>query len=235
MSAPSRREELAANLAVVQARIAAAATAAGRDPSEITLIAVTKTYPAADIALLAELGVSDVGESRDQEAAGKAATLGDLPVRWHFVGQLQTNKARSVARYADVVHSVDRPGLVGALSRAAADRAVQLDALVQLNLDPADSGPRGGVSPAELPRLADEIAAAAGLRLRGLMLVAPPGLDPEPVFDRLARAAAALRVEHPHADWISAGMSGDLEVAVAHGATHVRVGSGLLGARPAKR
>ncbi|HEY2834910.1 MAG TPA: YggS family pyridoxal phosphate-dependent enzyme [Sporichthyaceae bacterium] len=231
----SRRDELATNLAAVRARIEAAAVAAGRDPAEITLIAVTKTYPAADIALLAELGVADVGESRAQEAGGKAATLGDLPVRWHFVGQLQTNKARSVARYADVVHSVDRTGLVDALRRAARDRAVELDVLVQLNLDPEPDGDRGGVRPVDLPRLADEVAAAPGLRLRGVMVVAPPGMDPAPVFARLAQAAARLRVDHPHADWISAGMSGDLEAAVASGATHVRVGSGLLGARPGKR
>jgi pyridoxal phosphate enzyme (YggS family) len=231
----SRRDELADNLAAVRARIAAAATAAGRDPATVTLIAVTKTYPAADIALLAELGVTDVGESRDQEAAGKAAALAELPLRWHFVGQLQTNKARSVARYADVVHSVDRTGLVDALRRAAAARAVELDVLVQLNLDPVGGLDRGGVPPGELPRLADEVAAAPGLRLRGLMLVAPAGMDPAPVFSRLAEAAAALRVDHPHADWISAGMSADLEAAVACGATHVRVGSGLLGARPGKR
>jgi pyridoxal phosphate enzyme (YggS family) len=231
----SRRAELAANLAAVRARIAAAARAAGRDPGDVTLIAVTKTYPAADIALLAELGVTDVGESRDQEAAGKAAGLSDLPLRWHFVGQLQTNKARSVARYADVVHSVDRTGLVEALSRAAADRAVDLDLLVQLNLDPDPDSGRGGVTPADLPRLADEIAAAPGVRLRGLMLVAPPGVDPTPVFARLAEVSAGLRVDHPDADWISAGMSGDLEAAVARGATHVRVGSGLLGTRPGYR
>jgi pyridoxal phosphate enzyme (YggS family) len=231
----SRRDELAARLLAVQDRIAAAARAVGRDPGEVTLIAVTKTYPASDIALLAELGVAEVGESRDQEAAGKAATLADLPVRWHFVGQLQTNKARSVARYADVVHSVDRTALVEALSRAAADRAVGLDLLIQLNLDPHPDAGRGGIRPAELPRLADEIAAAPGLGLRGLMLVAPAGVDPAPVFARLAEASARLRAEYPEADWISAGMSGDLEAAVAHGATHVRVGSGLLGTRPGYR
>jgi pyridoxal phosphate enzyme (YggS family) len=231
----SRRDELAANLAAVQDRIAVAARAAGRDPAEVTLIAVTKSHPAADIALLAELGVAEVAESRDQEAAGKAATLAGLPVRWHFVGQLQTNKARSVVRYADIVQSVDRTALVEALSRAAADRAVDLDVLIQLNLDPDPDAGRGGVSAAELPRLADEIAAAPGLRLRGLMLVAPPGEDPAPVFARLAEVSAWLRVDHPDATWISAGMSGDLEAAVAHGTTHVRVGSGLLGARPAKR
>jgi hypothetical protein len=231
----SRRDELAANLAAVHDRIAVAARAAGRDPAAVTLIAVTKTHPAADIALLAELGVAEVAESRDQEAAGKAATLAGLPVRWHFVGQLQTNKARSVARYADVVQSVDRTALVEALSRAAADRAVDLDVLIQLNLDPEPDAGRGGVNPAELPRLADEIAVAPGLRLRGLMVVAPPGEDPAPVFARLAEVSARLRLDHPDASWISAGMSGDLEAAVAHGTTHVRVGSGLLGARPAKR
>jgi pyridoxal phosphate enzyme (YggS family) len=231
----ARRDELAGNLAAVQQRIAAAARAAGRDPDDVTLIAITKTYPAADIALLAELGVTDVGESRDQEAAGKAATLNALPLRWHFVGQLQTNKARSVARYADVVHSVDRPALVEALRRAAADRAGDLDVLIQLNLDPRPDAGRGGVPPADLAPLADEVAAAPGLRLRGLMLVAPPGTDPASVFARLAETSARLCVEHPDADWISAGMSADLEAAVASGATHVRVGTGLLGARPGYR
>jgi pyridoxal phosphate enzyme (YggS family) len=231
----SRRDELAATLAAVRTRIATAARGAGRDPAEVTLIAITKTHPAADIALLAELGVTDVGESRDQEAAGKAATLADLPLRWHFVGQLQTNKARSVARYIDVVHSVDRSALVEALSRAAADRAVGLDVLIQLNLDPDPDAGRGGARPTELPRLADEIAVAPGLRLSGLMLVAPPGIDPTASFARLAEASAQLLVDHPDATWISAGMSGDVEAAVAHGATHVRVGSRLLGARPGYR
>ncbi|WP_019877653.1 YggS family pyridoxal phosphate-dependent enzyme [Sporichthya polymorpha] len=233
-----RREELAANLAAVRERIAAACAAAGRDPADVTLIAVTKTWPASDVEHLAALGVRDVGENRDAEAAEKAATVSDAGVSdltWHFVGQVQTNKARSVARYADVVHSVDRPRLVRALSAGATEGGRELDALIQVDLAPpardGSSSSRGGAAPADVRSLADAVAAAPGLRLRGVMAVAPLGAPPGPAFERLAAVAADLRAAHPEARWISAGMSGDLEVAVGAGATHVRVGSGLLGNR----
>jgi pyridoxal phosphate enzyme (YggS family) len=236
-----RRDELAANLATVEARLKAACADAGRDRSEVTLVAVTKTFPVSDVRLLAELGITDVAENRDQEAKAKAAEFDG--VRWHFVGQLQRNKARSVVRYADVVHSVDRLELASALAEEAGKkRDTRLDVLIQVNLDPPEYpatvadrppslGPRGGADPRELPDLAAAIAALPTLRLRGVMAVAPPGVDPDPAFARLAELSRAVRAAHQDATWISAGMSADLESAIRHGATHVRVGSALLGKR----
>jgi pyridoxal phosphate enzyme (YggS family) len=199
---------------------------------------VTKTWPASDVRLLASLGVTDVGENRDQEARPKHEVCADLALRWHFIGQLQRNKARHVAGYADVVESVDRPELVDALDHAAAGVDRDLDVLVQVDLDPAAgaagaSRPRGGAAPADLAALADRVASAARLRLRGLMAVAPLDEDPRAAFDRLAGLAQALRREHPEAVVLSAGMSHDLEEAVAAGATHVRVGTAVLGSRAA--
>lgn len=225
-----RRAQLAANLAAVRARMAAAAAAAGRQPGELTLVAVTKTFPVADVRHLVELGVGDVGENRAQEGAAKQALVG-TPPRWHFVGGLQRNKAALVASFADVVHSVDRPELVDALGRHAESRAIPLDVLVQVSLD--DDSSRGGATTPELLGLAARVAAAPGLRLRGLMAVAPLAADPVAAFGRLAGLAAALRREYPEAAWISAGMSGDLEAAVSAGATHVRIGTALLGRRSA--
>lgn len=242
----SRRDELATNLAALRARVASACAAAGRDPAEVTIIAVTKTRPASDVAELAALGLRDMGENRDQEAGAKArecAAAGLTDLRWHFVGRLQTNKCRSVAAYADVVHSLDRPGVVEALSEGAQRAGRTLGALVQVDLDdltgglgasaaPRAGAGRGGAAPADVPALADAIAAAPGLRLLGVMAVAPLGAPPRPAFERLAEVARGLRARHPEARWISAGMTGDLDEAVEMGATHVRVGLGLLGARP---
>jgi PLP dependent protein len=236
----ARRPEIAENLRQVRARIAAACRAAGRPPGEVSLIAVTKFFPVTDAIHLAELGVADLGENRDQEAAAKAADFAALteragrsrPVRWHFIGQLQTNKARSVAGYADLVHSVDRPELATALAGAAERAGRVLPVLVQLSLDaPAAGAGRGGSAEAELLRLADRIAGLPSLRLAGVMAIAPLDADPDPAFARLADAAAALRAAHPAATLISAGMSADLEAAVRHGSTHVRVGTALLGRR----
>lgn len=224
----ARAGELAANLAALEARIAAACAAAGRDRGQITLIAVTKTWPASDAALLRDLGVPDLGENRDAEAARKAAEVPD--VRWHFVGAVQTNKARSVASYADVVHSVDRPGLVAALSVGAVRAGRRVDVLLQVSLD--GDVARGGADPSAVPALADAVAGAAGLRLAGVMAVAPLGSDPGVAFDRLADVAALVRASHPEARMISAGMSGDLEAAVRAGTTALRVGTALLGHRP---
>ncbi len=227
-----RAAELASSLAAVRARIAAACQAAGRDPAEVTLIAITKTFPPSDVALLAELGVRDVGENRDQEAAPKAAELAALhpALTWHFVGQLQTNKAASVVRYADVVQSVDRPRLVAALGAAArrADRTVRCLVQVSLDGDPQ----RGGVPAGQVMAVADAVAGAPGLVLSGVMAVAPQQEEPRGAFGRLARIAAQVRAAYPGAEMISAGMSGDLEDAIAAGATHVRVGTALLGGRP---
>lgn len=227
-----RREELAARLARVRGRIRAACDAAGRT-EEPRLIVVTKFHPASDVRLLAELGVTDVGENRDQEAAAKAAELDDLGLSWHFIGQLQTNKAKSVARYADAVHSVDRPQLVAALSKAvtAAGREDPLACLIQVNLDPAAAG-RGGALPADVPELAALIDRAPGLRLAGVMAVAPLGADSAEAFVTLADVAGGLRQRYPDATMVSAGMSQDLEAAVAAGATHLRIGTDVLGPRP---
>jgi PLP dependent protein len=227
----ARRDEIGDGLRNVRERIEAACAAVGRDPDLVTLVAVTKTFPAADIRVLAELGVSDIGENRDQEARAKHAECGDLPLRWHFVGQLQRNKARSVATYADVVHSVDRLSLVTALSTAAVDADRTLTALVQVNLDEAAEGDRGGVPPDLAVDLADAVALAPGLALGGVMAVAPLGGDVDAAFARLARAGERVRDQHPEAVVVSAGMSGDLEQAIEHGATHVRIGTALLGHR----
>jgi PLP dependent protein len=228
-----RRAELAANIADFQGRVAAACLAAGRDPEEIRLIAVTKTFPAADVRLLADLGITDVGENRDQEATAKHALCEDLALRWHFVGGLQRNKCRSVARYADVVHSVDRAELVAALSSAAvtAERALSVLVQVSLSVGQSESGGRHGAAPADVVRLADGVAAAEGLSIGGVMAVAPLGAEPDEAFSRLAQVAATLRAAHPAATAISAGMSGDFASAIRHGATHLRVGTALLGRR----
>ncbi|TDC65184.1 YggS family pyridoxal phosphate-dependent enzyme [Micromonospora sp. KC207] len=235
---PDRRAELAVGLARVRARIADACAAVGRDRTEVTMIAVTKTYPASDVLALASLGVVDMGENRDQEAAGKAAEVaaaGATP-RWHFIGQLQRNKCRSVVRYADVVQSVDSVRLARALDAAAlANRDRPVDVFVQVSVD-ADPA-RGGALPgsadpdAGLDPVAEAVAGATGLRLAGLMAVAPLGWEPERAFARLAEVARAFRTAHPEAVALSAGMSGDLEIAIEYGATHVRVGSALLGMR----
>lgn len=229
---PARRAELAARLDVVRERIAQACASAGRSAEEVTLVVVTKFFPAADVAALVELGVTEVGENRHQEAEAKAAELAAVGIRprWHFIGGLQSNKAGAVARYADVVESVDRAKLLAPLARGATR---EVEVLLQVSLDPPGSDHRSGVAPADLAALAEQAAATAGLRLRGLMAVAPLGEDPAAAFARLARIRADLLAVHPEATVLSAGMSGDLEHAVAHGATHVRVGSAVLGSRPA--
>ncbi|MFF5636762.1 YggS family pyridoxal phosphate-dependent enzyme [Streptomyces sp. NPDC012825] len=233
-----RTAELAENLARVEARITAACAAAGRAREEVTLIVVTKTYPASDVRILHGLGVRHVAENRDQDAAPKAAACVDLDLTWHFVGQLQTNKVRSVAGYADVVQSVDRPKLVSALSAAAERKGTALDCLIQVALDAesGERGDRGGVAPDGIEELAAAVDAAPGLRLGGLMTVAPLAGpyagEPRAAFDRLMDLSTALRATRPAANMVSAGMSGDLEEAVAAGATHVRVGTAVLGVRP---
>ncbi|MET9624908.1 MULTISPECIES: YggS family pyridoxal phosphate-dependent enzyme [unclassified Streptomyces] len=233
-----RKAELAENLARVEERISAACASAGREREEVTLIVVTKTYPASDVRLLHELGVRDVAENKDQDAAPKAAACADLDLRWHFVGQLQTNKVRSVTGYADVVQSVDRLKLVTALSAAAGKAGRELGCLLQVALD-AESGARGdrgGVAPDGIEELAAAVDAAPGLRLDGLMTVAPLA-GPyagrrRAAFDHLMDLSTALRATRPAANMVSAGMSADLEEAVAAGATHVRIGTAVLGVRP---
>jgi len=229
----SRARELASNLADVRARIAAACVAASRLADEVELIAITKTFPASDVVLLAGLGISDVGESRDQEAAAKAEQVGaSLPgssLRWHFVGALQTNKCASVVTYASLVHSVVRLRLVAALGHAAGPRPVRC--LVQVDLDEISRPGRAGARPEDVDEIAGAIASHPGLELAGVMAVAPLGVEPGRAFASLAGIADAVRQRHPSATVISAGMSGDLEAAVANGSTHVRVGTALLGSR----
>jgi hypothetical protein len=254
----SRAAELSRNLAATRNRIAAACAAAGRDPAEITLIAVTKTYPADDVLALASLGLTDFGENRDQEAAPKAAAVAAAgqPVTWHFIGQLQTNKAHSVARYADLVHSVDRVRLARALGAAARAAARELTCLVQVSLEAGDldagdlgtgdadgraliaeetaghaAQARGGVPPAMLGEVAAAIEAEEGLTLGGLMAVAPRFADPRGAFVPLRQLSDVVRSVNPSATIVSAGMTGDLEAAIECGATHLRIGTALLGDR----
>ncbi|WP_084480841.1 YggS family pyridoxal phosphate-dependent enzyme [Nocardia grenadensis] len=232
----SRTAELADNLARLLARIDAACAAAGRDPGEVRLLPVTKYFPASDIAALYRLGRRDFGESRPQEAGAKAAELDRPGMRWHLIGRLQRNKARQVVRWAHAVHSVDSERLATALAAATAaaldagERSTPLKVLIQVSLD-ADPA-RGGVDPAALPTLADRIADAAELRLAGIMAIPPRAADPDAEFARLAELHARLRTGHPGATALSAGMSDDLERAIAHGSTCVRVGTALMGARP---
>ena len=232
MTDSPRREELATRLAAVRERIDAACEAAGRKSQEVTLIAVTKTFPASDVRLLNGLGVTDFGENRDAEAAPKAAQCADLDLVWHFIGQLQTNKAASVARYASFVHSVDRLRLIHALGAAArqAGRIIQCLIEVSLDGDPA----RGGAPAGLVPGLAEALMAEAGLVLAGVMAIAPLGVPPADAFAGLRDSSAVVRAVRPAATVISAGMSGDLEPAIAAGATQVRIGTALLGDRGAR-
>ena len=230
MTSDERRAQLRSNLDVLERRLVASCAAAGRPRDDITLIAVTKTFPAEDIRLLADLGVRDIGENRDQEAWAKVRALAGVDVHWHFVGRLQANKCRSVAGYADVVHSVDRDRLVDALAAGAAAAGRRLEVFVQVSLD--DEPRRGGAPPEDVRRLADRVAAAEHLHLVGVMAIAPPEADAAAAFARLGDVGAAVRASHPAATAISAGMSGDLEAAISAGATHVRIGTALLGGRP---
>ncbi|RYP83334.1 YggS family pyridoxal phosphate-dependent enzyme [Nocardioides guangzhouensis] len=228
-----RRAEVAAGLDAVRRRIAAACADSGRDPDEVTLVVVTKFFPASDVRILADLGVTDVGENRHQEAEAKAAECRDLGLTWHFIGGLQSNKAAAVASYADVVESVDRSKLLAGLARGAHQRSHPVDCLIQVSLDPPDAGAgRNGAPVEDLPDLAADLASRDLLRLRGLMAVAPLDADPGEAFDRLAAIRRELLVDHPAATWLSAGMSGDLEAAITRGATHVRIGRAVLGERP---
>ena len=234
-----RREELAGALAAVRGRIERACAAAGRAPASVRLVAVTKTFPALDAASLTDLGVRDLGENREQEASAKVdevrALRPDAAVRWHMVGRLQRNKARSVARWAAEIQSVDSVRLATALDRgvaaalSAGERSDPLDVLLQLSIDGDPT--RGGVARDTLSELADHVARSGELRLRGLMAVAPLTMTPAEAFGRLAEAATRLREDHPEATELSAGMTGDLELAITHGSTCVRVGTALLGGR----
>lgn len=221
--------ELAARLSAIDERVAEAARGVGRDPGEITRIVVTKFHPPSIVRELAALGVGDVGENRQQELSAKSAELGDVDVRWHFIGQAQTNKAAAIRRSADAVHSVDRVRLADALHRAAEGDDL-LDVLVQVNL--TDDAGRGGVATDGAVALAEHILELPTLRLRGVMGVAPLDEEPASAFARLRAIAEEVRKVEPTATWISAGMTGDFVDAIAAGATHLRIGSAITGPRP---
>jgi hypothetical protein len=235
-----RRAELATRLAEVRGRIERACAAAGRAADEVELLAVTKTRPASDLALLLDLGLRAFGENRPQEAGAKVAELAalrpDTPARWHLVGTLQRNKARAVARWAARVESVDSARLADALDAAAlrardeGDRSGPLPVLIQVSLDGDPA--RGGVPIPGLAELADRVAGTAGLALHGVMAVAPLGVEPDRAFDTLRAAATDLWRRHPEARVVSAGMTADFDRAIRYGSTCVRVGAALLGDRP---
>jgi len=219
-----RSQELSANLDSIRARIGAAVQGSGRSPDEVTLIVVTKTFPASDVQILYDLGVRDFGENRDQEASVKSLELPD-DCRWHFQGQIQSNKLKSIAEWADVLHSIDDISHARKLNSLVSEK----DIFVQVSLDNLPN--RGGVVPNLLPDFLEELSALANLNLRGLMAVAPLGEEPARAFSRLKVLSDQVVRVHPKAHEISAGMSNDFEAAVAQGATHIRIGSQILGVR----
>ena len=244
--AGARDVELMNSLARLRRRLAQAAEAVGRKPTDIELLPVTKFFPATDVAILAKLGCRCFGESREQDAAAKTAAVAALlpattarEIAWHMVGQLQRNKAKSIAVWADTVHSVSSSRVVTALDRAVAQviaaggRARPLHVYVQLSLDGDVS--RGGIDIADrsgVDALCDQVAGSRALRLVGVMSVPPLRADPDAAFARLAEEGSRVQTRHPEAVGLSAGMSDDLEIAVKHGSTCVRVGTALLGRRP---
>jgi PLP dependent protein len=234
-TALERLDELRRRRVALLRRVAAAAEAAGRRPQELTVITVTKTWPATDVLLLQQLGVLDIGENRAQELASKVTELADLrsasaaAIRWHFIGQLQSNKAALIGRECTALHTLDRASLVAPLDRAASRAGRRLEVFLQLSLD--GDPRRGGMALEEISRMADRVAGAAALHLAGLMAVPPLGAPPRPAFARLRAASERLQTKHPTAKALSAGMSADLEDAVMEGATHLRVGTDLMGSR----
>jgi PLP dependent protein len=231
-----RHSELESRLARVRQQMAHAAAASGRSPRDVCLVLVTKTWPASDTRILYDLGVRDVAENRLQDAERKVLELQDLDLAWHFIGQIQSNKAARIAALSDVVHSVDSVKIAARLAAAAQQRQRALDCFVQVSLDPEPvrTG-RGGVTGAEVLAVAEAVASRPGLRLLGVMGVAPLGGDARAAYAELSRVSAELCAEHPQATAVSAGMSGDFTLAIEAGATHVRVGSAVLGERPPLR
>jgi pyridoxal phosphate enzyme (YggS family) len=220
-------DTLEARVTEVHERIAAAARASGREASEITTIVVTKFHPAQLVRDLYALGIRHVGENRHQEAVAKHGELAELDLTWHFIGQLQSNKARAVAEYAHVIHSVDRLSLVSAL----ATQQREVDVFLEINL--TDVPGRGGVLPVELEALCEAVLQVPLLKLRGVMAVAPVDEEPSRAFDRVLEYATRVRALAPGARDLSIGMSGDFEAAIALGATHLRIGTAITGKRPA--
>ncbi len=223
----SRKDEIVENLAKVQEQIANATKSAGRNIAEIKLIAVTKTFPVSDLHFLYELGIRDFGENRDQEAILKTAEL-PKDINWHFQGQIQSNKLKSITNWASVIHSVDQFRYAKLISEFAGGQSRGI--FIQVSLDEVPES-RGGVDPSKILQLANEISELRNIELLGLMAVAPLQDKPANAFSRLQRYQSALLEKMPNANSLSIGMSGDFEVAISHGATHLRIGSSILGNR----
>ena len=227
MSESDRKAELSHSLADVQARVLKATTQASRKSEEITLIAVTKTYPVSDVVILKELGVTDFGENRSAEGLEKSALV---PAQWHYQGQIQSNKIAAISSWAQTVHSLDDLSHVPKFERAVGEiSGKRLDIFIQLSLD-GDSS-RAGVRGDELMALGQALVSSQHLNLIGLMVVPPVEAEPEKAFAEVAEIAQRFRRDFPMAQSLSAGMSADYEIAIAHGATHIRVGSQILGPR----
>lgn len=229
----NRQEELRRNLQDLEERISQSCNTSKRERKDITLIAVTKNFPASDIEILYELGIQDVGENRDQEASAKFAQV-KKTLTWHFIGQLQSNKVKSVVKYCNFIHSVDRISLAKEISKQAQLIKKTIKIFLQIDLAPTDAN-RGGVEAGELNSLAREVAKLPGVEIVGLMSVAPLNQEPKEAFSRLAVIRASFLKEFPKAAQLSIGMSDDFEDAINFGATHLRIGSLLLGVRPILR
>lgn len=228
----TRREELEQNLKSIREEIDRAASIVHRDPRDITLIAVTKNFPSTDIRILHDLGIADFGESKVQECSQKYDELKNLMATWHFIGNIQSNKIRELVRIADVIHSVDSLKHIDKMNSLAADIQKALTLLIQVNLDPDFPNNRGGVGPHDIEHLAEHIQEQENVRLGGLMFIASPLLDVHRAFERFAEVVREFQASHPNAAMVSAGMSSDITEAIAVGATHLRIGSKLLGNRP---
>ncbi|WP_068278218.1 YggS family pyridoxal phosphate-dependent enzyme [Aldersonia kunmingensis] len=233
----SRTSDLAAALDRLSQRLDDACRAAGRNRDEVALLPVTKYFPASDVQILYDLGCREFGESREQEASVKVTEVHFANrVSWHMIGRLQRNKARAVARWASSVHSVDSVRLANALARGVAEardageRSSAMRVFVQVSLD--DDPSRGGIAAGDLIELADTVGGTSELELAGLMAIPPLGVEPDRAFSRLAELQTLVTSVHPEATGLSAGMSNDLEIAVRHGSTCVRVGTALMGPRP---
>ena len=218
-----RRSEITSNLQVVRDEISKAVINAGRSLDEITLIAVTKTFPASDVEILRDLGVTHFGENRDADAAPKADAVAGT---WHFQGQIQSNKLKSITTWANVIHSLDEIRHFEVIEKSAPR---PLEIFCQVSLDGSEG--RGGISEQKLYELAQAIEKSATHTLQGLMAVAPLGVDPADAFSKLSAIHKAFMADFPKANKLSAGMSGDYIEAIAYGATHIRIGSSILGSR----
>lgn len=234
------RDTLQANLGGVHERITVAARGAHREGGEITLVAVSKTFPAEAVLAAADCGQRDFGENYVQEAVGKIERLRQLApqhrLTWHFIGPIQSNKTRDIARHFDWVQSVERLKVAQRLAEQRPAGLPPLNVLLQVNISGEDT--KSGVAPADVPALAGDVAALPGLTLRGLMAIPEPAADPAAQGVPLRQMRAlydALRADHPGCDTLSMGMSADLEAAVAAGSTMVRIGTAIFGEREQRR